>query len=387
MTSSQILACILAACLTSSGCKESASPTDTGPLRFVQISAGFWHTCALTAAGKAYCWGYSRYGELGASLNNRTRGTPIAVAGNHLFKNISAGWLYTCGVLLDESAYCWGASGSGAAGPIPVGQTCDGTPCVLKPWRVAAPNQFLDVSTGYPFTCGRLTNQRIMCWGIGEATFGSLGDTAFVSLSRSYPGCGLTADSLAYCWGANQRGRVGDSSLTARPFPVAVSGGLKFIQIAASAQHSCGIVTGGALYCWGFNDAGQFGQGFNDEAVHPVPEAAAGGLLFSVIDLNIYDTCGITASQVAYCWGSNGSGIVGDGTLDQRLAPTLVLGSLKFVSISVGFSHACGIATDSLAYCWGSGGEGELGVDPLTLGPPGTSLSSTVPILVSRQVP
>jgi len=44
------------------------------------IAAGAHHTCALSRAGAAQCWGESTYGELGngTSLNSST---PVAVSG------------------------------------------------------------------------------------------------------------------------------------------------------------------------------------------------------------------------------------------------------------------------------------------------------------------
>jgi alpha-tubulin suppressor-like RCC1 family protein len=44
-----------------------------------QISAGInGHTCALTTAGKAYCWGAGSFGQLGnGGITNQL--TPVAV--------------------------------------------------------------------------------------------------------------------------------------------------------------------------------------------------------------------------------------------------------------------------------------------------------------------
>jgi alpha-tubulin suppressor-like RCC1 family protein len=68
-------------------------------------------------------------------------------------------------------------------------------------------------------------------------------------------------------------------------------------------------------------------------------------------------------TKVAYCWGANNYGQLGDGTGLQRLVPTAVSGDVTFaqVSAAVGGVHACGISRAGRAYCWGHNGEGELG--------------------------
>ncbi len=36
-----------------------------GGLSFARVSAGVGHTCGVTTAGAAYCWGYDVSGQLG----------------------------------------------------------------------------------------------------------------------------------------------------------------------------------------------------------------------------------------------------------------------------------------------------------------------------------
>src|SRR5919199_414556 len=57
--------------------------------------------------------------------------------------------------------------------------------------------------------------------------------------------CGLTPDSLAYCWGRNAVSR-----------PVAVPGGLRFRQISAGFVHTCGLDSANRAYCWGRGPVG-----------------------------------------------------------------------------------------------------------------------------------
>jgi alpha-tubulin suppressor-like RCC1 family protein len=80
-------------------------------LRFVQISAGNTHTCAVTAENRPYCWGDNFEGELGDGTQN-TRSTPTAVAGGRRFHQIRAGYVYTCALNLNDAAFCWGITTS-----------------------------------------------------------------------------------------------------------------------------------------------------------------------------------------------------------------------------------------------------------------------------------
>ncbi|CAE7845391.1 UVR8 [Symbiodinium necroappetens] len=91
----------------------------------VELTAGAYHTCALSRRGTVKCWGYayllglgwsaaagyigSRPNEMGDSLPTLDLGALPAV-------QISAGVVHTCAVLVDGSARCWGESDLGQLG-------------------------------------------------------------------------------------------------------------------------------------------------------------------------------------------------------------------------------------------------------------------------------
>jgi alpha-tubulin suppressor-like RCC1 family protein len=85
-----------------------------------QISAAAEHTCALDAAGTAYCWGVNGYGELG---NGDLTGsvTPVAVdtsgvlAGKTLTRITAQGY-HACAVDIAGALYCWGGDPNGELG-------------------------------------------------------------------------------------------------------------------------------------------------------------------------------------------------------------------------------------------------------------------------------
>ncbi len=91
--------------------------------------------------------------------------------------------------------------------------------------------------------------------------------------------------------------------------------------------------------------------------------------------------CAIAADSTAWCWGDNGAGQLGNGTLLSSSVPTTVAGGLKFSEIS----RNCALTADSAAFCWGTNLDGALGIGTTT-GPeecPNHGPCSTVPVAVA----
>ena len=72
-------------------------------------------------------------------------------------------------------------------------------------------------------------------------------------------------------------------------------------------------------------------------------------------------TCARLEDGTVRCWGSNGSGELGDGTTTQRSAPVAVTGIGTASKISTGSSHSCALLTDGTVRCWGRNDSGQLG--------------------------
>ena len=73
------------------------------------------------------------------------------------------------------------------------------------------------------------------------------------------------------------------------------------------------------------NDQGQLGDGTVDERWVPGPISMASDRPhFDDIAAGTGHTCGVTVGEVAWCWGGNAYGQLGNGTNAPSLRPTAV---------------------------------------------------------------
>jgi alpha-tubulin suppressor-like RCC1 family protein len=236
---------------------------------WTQAAPGFGHNCALDTNKTVYCWGANGAGQLGDGTTTG-RAQPAVVPGNFQFTSVVSGAFHSCGLTADGSAYCWGFNQNGQLGD---GTTSTSTlPTVVKS-GTSEKLVFQALGAGEQWTCGLTTTGRVYCWGFlssaaprqltpqlytTTATFTSL------SVGRVHA-CALTADGSAFCWGANESGQLGDGTTTERTTPTPVAGTLKFKAIAAGFRHTCAISASsdaeqdGKVACWGANDVGELG--------------------------------------------------------------------------------------------------------------------------------
>jgi alpha-tubulin suppressor-like RCC1 family protein len=150
----------------------------------------------------------------------------------------------------------------------------------------------------------------------------------------------------AFCWGWNDTGAVGDGSTISRYSPTPVTGmGSGVTAIAAGTYVSCAIKAG-SLWCWGTNYDGRLGNGSIDESgkAYPTPVQVVGvaNRDIAAVSARGGHVCAINAMGGVFCWGANGSGQLGDGTLVPRgtmqPVPRLATGVAQ---IATGTAHSC----------------------------------------------
>lgn len=248
-----------------------------GGLAFASISAGAIHSCALTTDGHAYCWGWNASGRLGIGPEPEIQSTPAAVVGGLLFTAVEAGGTHSCALTTAGKAYCWGHGANGQLGNGDVANSA-------VPVAVSGARTFASISVGGFHSCAIHLHGRAYCWGngeVGQLGYGSTpvtrstpaivsGDRKFAVISAGeFHTCALTTAGRAYCWGLGLDGRLGNGSTSNRKTPVAVAGGLTFATIDAGISHTCAVTTGGQAYCWGRGALGRLGDGTEQSWTRP----------------------------------------------------------------------------------------------------------------------
>lgn len=313
---------------------------------FTQISTGTSHTCAITPAGQAYCWGDNTVGELGSPPDLTS--TPVVVPrtveqGSRVFVQITSGNGQTCALEADGSAYCWGSNSSGHLG---VGiEPMSGnlaTLYITRPMRVVQPE-------GVVFT------------------------TIIAGLNRI---CAVNSTGQAYCWGRNHLYQLGDGTTEDRAVPTAVAqpAGVVFTDVTIGTTFTCGVTTVGDGYCWGRDHNGSFGRGVSG-GDHPTPTPAAVGYgPWLAFDAGGQFACGINAMGRVYCWGSGR--MLGNGLHDSSNIPVeaLLPAGRAFVKLSTGDIASCALSDTNELYCWGNNIAGSVG--------DGTTIDRVIPVRI-----
>lgn len=301
------------------------SPTD----RFVAVSAGGFHTCAIRGDGTLGCWGAGmRPGTCGRNDGETSCGQAIPPPGQ--FIQVAAGWRHTCALREDGTVACWGANEAGQATP--------------------PPGTFKQIDAGRLASCGLRTDETLTCWGdldrLPGGTFADMSEGATAV-------CGLRSDGTIAC----SRGKSAPPG--------------HFTQVAVGDEHVCGLRDDGAVACVSWSDPnaicgpveifdGATRQQHRMEQHHCGQERAPSGRFIAIAAGGAH-TCAVREEDHApLCWGAGTrpSTSCDDASFrdcGQSLVPKLVVRQL-----SAGVGHTCAVRDDGTLSCWGRDTHGQV---------------------------
>ncbi|HEY0841152.1 MAG TPA: hypothetical protein VGD74_13270, partial [Vulgatibacter sp.] len=295
------------------------------PGPYVAVAAGSDQTCAALAAGGIDCWNQS---------GTRPTGT---------FSSVTAGDRFACALRDDGKRLCWGDNYNGGAPPGPSAETfsvigagnnhscglldtgalqCFGSPVGREPPAGPTLETWIDLAVKGHLTSALGVDGKVRSWGgnyTGSVPFRPV-TGAFSSLSTTYGyTCGLrVSDGRRVCWGWDYWSDS-ESGPSAEPF----------LEVATGGRHGCGILQDHSVVCWGDDSEGQAPPGPSTDR-------------FDAITAGYEHTCGIRMDGKVVCWGKN----------DRGQAPPAPSAD-SFTSVSAGDYHTCGLRVDGKVLCWG----------------------------------
>jgi alpha-tubulin suppressor-like RCC1 family protein len=169
-------------------------------------------------------------------------------------------------------------------------------------------------------------------------------------------------DGEVWCWGSNSKGQLGDGTTTNRLKPVKVRGlSTNVVDIALGSLHTCALTSAGRVECWGSNGSGQLGDGTKVDRLEPVEVWKLKGV--TSITAGFAHTCARTSGAIIKCWGLNLYGQLGDGTTESRSLAAAVRGLAEgALHVAARELHTCAVTlVNRAAMCWGRNRFGQLG--------------------------
>ena len=211
------------------------------------VDVGFRSACAITA-GDLWCWGSNWFLEPGAY-----GAVPGLVASGLGLREVALTDSFVCALDAERQLRCRGSLfGSGV--PAAPYETELAIVPGMPPLRTLA--------DGDAVVCGiAVADETAWCLRARTATGSAAFPAGIFQVSptlrfRSLAvgnafACGLDVDGVAWCWGENQVGQLGDGTTTSSRQPVQVAVLAPLTSIDAEGSGACGVEASYAVVCWG----------------------------------------------------------------------------------------------------------------------------------------
>lgn len=184
---------------------------------------------------------------------------------------------HACVVSAKGTVHCWGSNALGAVGGVP---KADG-----ELVRVSGIDDAVAVSTADNFTCVVHATGYRSCWGNGQPLGGwdasypvvtskKRSDVVRAAVGRTT--CWLLRDASVECEGKAEYGQLGTGT-TSGWARAPVKGLTDALEIAVGDEHACALRKSDDVVCWGANDRGQLGDGTLVDRTVPTAVIGLGG--------------------------------------------------------------------------------------------------------------
>ena len=331
-----------------------------GGVNTAEVSAGPGSVQSISTDGRLFSWGYNDVGQAGNSIVGalQTISKPTQVGTNSNWLKVTSGWRDSGdGTRANFQAnYALTTSGLAYGTGVSYYYNFTRTNTVTSPIQVGPNGAVLDISLGRTF--GIAIGADRFLYTTGTNNLGELGTTisysganpsSFGYLAREkwwytflqigtnkwkkisagrFSGYAIREDNTLWAWGYNDKGQLGDGTVTLRSSPV---------QVISTSLSSPVLIAGGSRFCYSIDNSG-----------------------------------------LVWSWGDNGLAELGLGSYspgDYRVSPVPVVdnsvGSPQLsdvVQISAGYNNGLALKSNGEIWAWGWDAYGAFGVGAITVG-------------------
>lgn len=350
------------------------TPVPGLPSDVCSVSAGHYHSLAVTAQGEVWAWGRNHEGQLGRGLlaPRDSWNVPTRVEGLNQVKVRAA---FASGVIStaigdDGSLWVWGKSKHGQLG---LGKGISET---VVPSRVEAlaREKIVKVSLGWGHALAQTEDGKLFGWGYSaDGRLGQVGKALEVFPLNSVADRELSSSKLEVAEKMVLKGIEKEKNMPIiwEPSLIEEENGVGIVDVACGLDHSLVLCGNGNLLSGGSNTYGQLGRVAQDYGMVPVttsfiPISISSGLGHSLAICQVESSEAIGGATSIISWGWNQFfqlGRAGPGSCPMAVKG---LAGETPVAVSGGRAHSIALTSKGEVWVWGCGKSGRLGLGSST---------------------
>jgi uncharacterized repeat protein (TIGR01451 family) len=349
------------------------------------MAATSGHTLALLSDGTVYAWGTNDRGQLGDG-STEPRITPAPVPDLSNVVAITADSNHSLALKDDGTVWSWGSSWSEVT---PEGNPLG----ILVPTRfdALADVSALSVSNGHAVALKQ--DGSVWAWGDDSygAVSGRLYEKSYYATPVAVAGLPADITSIAACarnnlalqsngdvwaWGDGSTKIYGPLNFDSAA-PAVVQGLSGIVKIACGDFHYIALQNDGTTWIWGSNYAAALGLGVSVDSLPPTRLEALPDVAAIACDLNL--TVALRNDGSVWTWGADIIGTAGTAPNANHPVPEPVPELADTAAVFAGGTRAFALTHDGKLYGWGAQGSGQLGDGSLDF--------AASPVLISDPAP
>jgi alpha-tubulin suppressor-like RCC1 family protein len=296
----------------------------------VKVDSGRFFSLAVKADGSVYFWGHNYQNSfLPTTVTYITK--PVKVKGLSNIVDVSVGTTYALALDANGSVWAWGKNDSYQLG--------DGTTTArVTPLKVSGLSNITKIAASSTMSYAVDSSNRLYHWGSNfwnvGTVYGGTTPTLYMANVKDVAAYGTSTDTHTYviktdetvwAWGYNASGAflgIGRTETNeTSPVKVNIMGNTgKFQKIVTNNFNTMVYTDTGELYVWGRNNQGSLGVGHTNPLNSPLKHTLTG-----ITNVGMTNSLGFAmVGNTTYAFGDDTVGAIGDGTKSTFYNPKVI---------------------------------------------------------------